>query len=326
VLSRLGVKHVFPVWAQMEPDGTFPTVKSPNPENPEGFALALDLAREHGADLIIGTDPDADRVGAMALHGGTYQMISGNQMGVLLLGYLIERKQQVGTLATNAAFIKTIVSTEMADAVAALNGVRAYTTFTGFKFMAEKIAALGDEAQVFFSFEESYGYMFGDFVRDKDAVTASMLIAEMAAWYKTRGMSLIDGLSEHYQKLGYTYLEETRNLLMPGYHGLKQMAQLMESLRTEPPRVIGGQAVVAVQDYLSGVCIADGQETQMEFSGSNVIGFTLADGTRFIVRPSGTEPKVKVYILARGWNLVACEETIRQCAQFADALKEAHTS
>jgi len=324
VLARLGVQHVFPVWAQMEPDGTFPTVKSPNPEDPEGFALALEIAREHEADLIIGTDPDTDRVGAMALHEGAYQMISGNQMGVLLLGYLIERKKQTGTLAENAAFIKTIVSTEMADAVAALYGVRAYTTFTGFKFMAEKIAALGDEAQVFFSFEESYGYMFGDFVRDKDAVTASMLIAEMAAWYKTRGMTLIDGLTEHYQKLGYVYLEETRNLIMPGYHGLKQMASLMNALRTAPPREIGGQAVVAVQDYLSGVCIANDQETEMEFSGSNVIGFTLADGTRFIVRPSGTEPKVKVYILARGRDLAACEQTIRQCRQFADELREVH--
>jgi len=324
VLSRLGVKHVFPVLAQMEPDGNFPTVKSPNPEDPEGFALALDLAREHGADLIIGTDPDTDRVGAMTLHEGTYQMISGNQMGVLLLGYLIARKKQAGTLAENAAFIKTIVSTEMADAVAALNGVRGYTTFTGFKFMAEKITALGDEAQVFFSFEESYGYMFGDFVRDKDAVTASMLIAEMAVWYQTRGMSLIDGLHEHYQKLGYTYLEETRNLVMPGYHGLKQMAQLMESLRTTPPREIGGQAVAAVQDYLSGICTQDGQETQMEFSGSNVMGFTLADGTRFIVRPSGTEPKIKVYVLARGRDLAACQETIQQCAQFADELREMH--
>jgi len=324
VLSRLGVRHVLPVWAQMEPDGSFPTVESPNPEDPEGFALALEVARAHKADLIIGTDPDADRVGAMVLHDGAYQMISGNQMGVLLLGYLLERKKQAGTLPENAAFIKSIVTTEMADAVAARYGVAAYHTFTGFKFMAEKIAALGDAAQVFFSFEESYGYMIGDFVRDKDAVTASMLIAEMAAWYKTREMTLVDGLREHYHTLGYTYVEETRNLVMPGYHGLKQMAKLMESLRTAPPQEIGGQAVVTVRDYLSGVCVENGQETVMELSGSNVLYFTLADGTAFIVRPSGTEPKVKVYVLARGRSQADCTETIRQCLKFADDLREAH--
>jgi len=324
VLSRLGVRHILPVWAQMEPDGAFPTVKSPNPEEPEGFALALEIAKEHGADIIIGTDPDADRVGAMVLHDGAYQMISGNQMGVLLLGYLLERKTQAGTLPGNAAFIKSIVTTEMADAVAARYGVKAYHTFTGFKFMAEKIAALGDEAQVFFSYEESYGYMIGDFVRDKDAVTASMLIAEMAAWYKTREMTLVDGLAEHYRILGYTYVEETRNLVMPGYHGLKQMAKLMESLRTDPPQEIGGQAVAAMRDYLSGVCIEGDRESTMELSGSNVLYFTLADGTSFIVRPSGTEPKVKVYVLARGRDHADCAETIRQCLQFADELRDAH--
>ena len=324
-LSRLGVRHILPVWAQMEPDGNFPTVKSPNPEEPEGFALALDVAREHEADLIIGTDPDADRVGVMVLHEGAYQMITGNQIGVLLLGYLILRKKQLGTLPEKAAFIKSIVTTEMADAVAAQYGVRAYHTFTGFKFMAEKIAALGDRAHVFFSFEESYGYMIGDFVRDKDAVTASMLIAEMTAWYKTRGMTLVDGLTEYYEILGYTYVEETRSLVMPGYHGLKQMAQLMESLRTAPPREIGGQKVIAMRDYLSGVCIEEGtRETTMELSGSNVLYFTLADGTAFIVRPSGTEPKVKVYVLARGRDHAECEETIRQCLKFANELREAH--
>jgi len=321
VLRRIGIRHVLPVEAQMIADGSFPTVKSPNPEDPEGFAMALDLARAHDADLIIGTDPDADRVGALVQHGGDYQMISGNQMGVLLLGYLIRMKQEAGTLPHHAAFVTTIVTTEMAAALAELAGVATYTTFTGFKFIADTIASLGDEKTVFFSFEESYGYMIGDFVRDKDAVTASMLIAEMTAWYKTRDMTLVDGLEEHYQTLGYFYMEETLNLVMPGYHGLQQMAALMETLRTTPPTEIGGQPVVAACDYLGGVCVSDGAETQMELSGSNVLGFTLEDGTRFIVRPSGTEPKMKVYILARGRDRATCEETIRQCALFAEQLK-----
>jgi len=320
-LRRVGVKHILPVEAQMVPDGTFSTVKSPNPEDPAGFELALDLARAHGAQLIIGTDPDADRVGAMVLHEGDYRFITGNQMGVLLLGYLIAAKQAAGRLPDNAAFITTIVTTEMAAAVAERAGLAAYKTFTGFKFMAEKMAALGDSKTVIFCYEESYGYMIGDFVRDKDAVTASMLIAEMTAWYKTRGMTLVDGLEEHFHTLGCYYAEQTLNLIMPGYDGLKKMRTLMDGLRAGPPREIGGQPVASVCDYLTGMSKTGGIETAIDLSGSNVLGFLLADGTKFMVRPSGTEPKVKVYILAKGKDRAACEETIRRCEAYAEGLQ-----
>lgn len=320
-LRRLGFRHVLPVADQMVPDGNFPTVESPNPEDPAGFALSIELARAHGAHILIATDPDADRVGCMVLHGGAYQFISGNQMGVLLLGYLIDRKRAAGPLPDNAAFLQTIVSTEMSMELARRAGLAAYQTFTGFKFMAEKMADLGDEKQVIFSYEESYGYMIGDFVRDKDAVTASMLIAEMAAWYKTRGMTLVDGLDEHYTALGRYYGEKTINLVMPGVAGMEQMQALMDTLRATPPAEIGGQPVVTVRDYLAGTSSTDGVETGMELSGSNVLGFTLANGTNFMVRPSGTEPKVKVYILACGTDQAACEATIQQCLQFADSLQ-----
>jgi len=318
VLRRLGFKHILPVAAQMVPDGNFSTVKSPNPEDPAGFELALELARENDADLIIGTDPDADRVGALVFHRGDYQMISGNQMGVLLLGYLIAAKRAAATLPENAALVQSIVTTEMSIDIAEANGLAAYKTFTGFKFMAEKVAALGDRKHVIFCYEESYGYMVGDFVRDKDAVTASMLIAEMAAWYKTRGMTLIDGIEEHFETLGRYYAEQTLNLVMPGYDGLKNMQVLMDGLRANPPQEIGGQAVATVSDYFTGKSVTNDIETAMELKGSNVLQFTLADGTNFIVRPSGTEPKVKVYILAKGEDRAACAETVRRCEAYAE--------
>ncbi|MCL2828988.1 MAG: phospho-sugar mutase [Oscillospiraceae bacterium] len=321
-IRRLGVKHVLPVAAQMVPDGDFSTVVSPNPEDPAGFALSLDLARAENADVIIGTDPDADRVGCLVRHGDDYQMISGNQMGVLLLGYLITAKKAAGTLPANAATIKSIVTTEMARDLAERHGVAVYDTFTGFKFMAEKIIELGGSKQVIFSYEESYGYMIGDFIRDKDGVTTSMLIAEMAAWYKTRDMTLVDGVEEYYRELGTYYGEETLNLVMPGLDGMKNMARLMETLRTDPPTEIGGQAVAARWDYLIGKRIADGVETDIAPSGSNVLGFTLADGTNFMVRPSGTEPKVKVYILAKAEDRGTCERTIARCVEYAERLAD----
>lgn len=320
-LRQLGIKHIYPVAEQMIPDGTFPTVVSPNPENPEGFALAIELARKNGADIIIGTDPDADRVGAMAKTNGEYSLISGNQMGVLLLNYLIETKKAAGTLPENAAALKTIVTTEMARAVAEKSGVSMYDTFTGFKFMAEKMKALEGQKQVILSFEESYGYMIGGFLRDKDAITASMLIAEMSAWYKSRDMTLFDGLNELYSIHGH-YMERTLNLVMPGLDGLRRMEKLMENLRSNAPESIGGLKVSKTRDYLTGDEIDKDGMKKMELSGSNVIGFTLSDGTNFLIRPSGTEPKVKVYILARGDSAEQCSATIDKCARFADGLKD----
>jgi len=232
-LTALGIKHLIPVPEQMVIDGNFPTVVSPNPENPEGFYLAIDLAKKNDVDFILGTDPDSDRVGIMVRnHEGEFQPVTGNQTGVLLLDYLIGAMKRSGKMPANPVALKTIVTTEMARKVAESNGVKCFDTFTGFKFMAEKKNALEEsgEGKVIFSYEESYGYMLGDYVRDKDAVTASMLLTEMAAWYDAQGMTLFDALNALYEKYGW-YAEKTHNLVMPGLDGLRDMAKLMKDLR-----------------------------------------------------------------------------------------------
>lgn len=323
-LTRLGIKHLFPVPEQMVLDGNFPTVQSPNPENPEGFYLAVELARREGASLIIGTDPDSDRLGVMVKKSGDYIAISGNQLGVLLMDYIINAKRDAGTLPENAAVLKSIVTTKMSDKIADMNGVYIEDTFTGFKFMAEKIKefeATGNK-KVIFSYEESYGYMIGDFVRDKDAVTASMLVAEMAASYHLKGMTLYDALQSLYEKYGH-FCEKTLNLVMPGLDGLKKMRRLMDSLRAQLPKEIGGVGVLCVTDYSSGTVldVKSGAVSGAKLRGSDVLYFELADGTDFIVRPSGTEPKIKVYIMAEGQSAKDCEEKSSRSELYARALE-----
>ncbi len=303
-LTRLGIRHLICVPEQMVIDGNFPTVVSPNPENPEGFYLAVDLAKKNGVDFILGTDPDSDRVGIMVRdRAGEFQPVTGNQTGVLLLDYLIGAMKRAGKLPANAAALKTIVTTEMARAVAEANGLACYDTFTGFKFMAEKMNELesAGENTVIFSYEESYGYMIGHYVRDKDAVTASLLLTEMAAWYHAQGMTLFDALEALYRKYGW-YGEKTHNLVMPGLDGAAKMAALMQSLRQAPPAEIAGVRVAVYKDYADGTArdAASGEVTKIALSGSNVLRFELCDGTHIVVRPSGTEPKIKVYILTRG--------------------------
>ena len=303
-LTRLGIKHLYCEPKQMVIDGDFPTVVSPNPENPEGFYLAIDLAREKNVDFILGTDPDSDRVGIMVRNkSGEFEPVTGNQTGVLLLDYLIGAMKRAGKLPEKPAALKTIVTTEMARAVAEANGLDCYDTFTGFKFMAEKMNELESAGKntVIFSYEESYGYMIGHYVRDKDAVTASLLLTEMAAWYHAQGMTLFDALRSLYEKYGW-YGEKTHNLVMPGLDGLEKMAALMQSLRAQPPVEIGGVAVAQYKDYSDGTArdAATGAITPMPLSGSNVLRFELTDGTHIVVRPSGTEPKIKVYILTKG--------------------------
>ena len=303
-LTRLGIKHLYCEPKQMVIDGDFPTVVSPNPENPEGFYLAIDLAKEKNVDFILGTDPDSDRVGIMVRNkAGEFEPVTGNQTGVLLLDYLIGAMKRAGKLPEKPAALKTIVTTEMARAVAEANGLDCYDTFTGFKFMAEKMNELESAGKntVIFSYEESYGYMIGHYVRDKDAVTASLLLTEMAAWYHAQGMTLFDALRSLYEKYGW-YGEKTHNLVMPGLDGLEKMAALMQSLRAQPPVEIGGVAVAQYKDYSDGTVrdAATGAVTPMPLSGSNVLRFELTDGTHIVVRPSGTEPKIKVYILTKG--------------------------
>ena len=323
-LTRLGIRHLRCVPEQMVIDGDFPTVVSPNPENPEGFYLAIALADKVKADFIVGTDPDSDRVGIMVRNKeGKFQPVSGNQTGVLLSDYLYGAMKRSGKLPKNPVMLKTIVTTEMARKVAEAHGVTCYDTFTGFKFMAEKKNQLESAGQgkVVFSYEESYGYMLGDYVRDKDAVTASLLLTEMAAWYATQGMTLYDALDVLYRKYGW-YGEKTYNLVMPGLDGLEKMANLMKSLRQNPPAVISGVAVARRKDYTDGSVVdcATGAVSEMELKGSNVLRYELADGTTILVRPSGTEPKIKVYILTQGKDATERDANIEKYGQWAEAL------
>ena len=323
-LTRLGIKHLHCVPEQMVIDGDFPTVVSPNPENPEGFYLAIALADKVKADFIVGTDPDSDRVGIMVRNKeGKFQPVSGNQTGVLLSDYLYGAMKRSGKLPENPVMLKTIVTTEMARKVAEAHGVTCYDTFTGFKFMAEKKNQLesAGEGKVVFSYEESYGYMLGDYVRDKDAVTASLLLTEMAAWYATQGMTLYDALDVLYKKYGW-YGEKTHNLVMPGLDGLEKMANLMKALRQTPPTEISGVAVVRRKDYTDGSVVdcATGVVSEMELKGSNVLRYELADGTTILVRPSGTEPKIKIYILTQGKDAVERDANIEKYGQWAEAL------
>ena len=326
VLGELGIRHLHCVPEQMVIDGTFPTVKSPNPETPESFALALDLAKKVNADLILGSDPDADRVAIQVKDKNSqYVQISGNQTGVLLLDYLIGAKKRAGTLPADAVALKSLVTTDMARVVAEANGVKSYNTFTGFKFMAEKknqLEAAG-QGHVIFSYEESIGYMIGDYVRDKDAVTASLLLTEMTAWYAAQGMTLLDALDALYAKYGY-YGEKTLNLVMPGLEGMALMANLMAKLRQTPPAEIAGTTVLRQKDYQDGTerDTASGAVSPMALVGSNVLAYDLADETTIVVRPSGTEPKIKVYVLAKGKDSTDSQEKVAKYAAWAETLNE----
>ncbi len=320
-LRQLGFKHVLCVPEQMIIDGDFPTVASPNPENPEGFALAVALARENDVDVIIGSDPDADRVGVMVRNAhGDYVVLSGNQTGVLLLDYIIRGRKAAGTMPHNPVAIKSIVTTNMARVVAEAQGVKMYDTFTGFKFMSELIGKLEkttDEKYIM-AYEESFGYMIGDHARDKDAVTAAMLIAEMATWYRAQGKSLYEGMEALYAKYGH-FKEHTINLVMTGLDGLDKMKNIMLKLRNDPPTSMGGIRVKALRDYRVGerYDMLGGKIEKLDISGSNVLYYEMEDDTTFIVRPSGTEPKMKVYILTKGKTNAECDSKIAHYTSYA---------
>ncbi len=320
-LKSLGLKNLICVEEQMEPDGNFPTAKNPNPEFEVGFERALALAEREKAELIIGTDPDSDRIGVMVRAAdGKFRLLTGNQMGVLFLDYVISAMKEAGTLPKNAVALKSIVSTEMARAAAERHGVETEDTFTGFKYIAERMKKYENgEKTVIFGFEEAIGYAFGDFVRDKDAVTASVMAAEMAAVLAEKGMSLIDAMNELYKKLGY-YEEKTVSIMMPGVDGIGKMKAVMEKLRSDPPKELGGIKVTRVRDYLSGIASSGGKEEKLDMRGENVLYLELEDGGRFIVRPSGTEPKIKVYLMSRADTAAECSKRIEALKAEADAL------
>ena len=324
-LKRLGMKHVICVPEQMVIDGNFPTVVSPNPENPEGFAIAVEMAKKENVSFIMGSDPDADRIGIMVRDtSGEFITITGNQNGVILLDYLIGALKRSGKMPENPVVLKSLVSTEMARKVAEANGVQCFDTFTGFKFLAEKKNQLEESGtgKVIMSFEESYGYMFGDFVRDKDAVTAALILAEAACYYATQGKTMYDALQDCYAKYGY-YREKTINLTMPGLDGMVKMKEIMSRLRQSPLNEVAGVTVVEQKDYQDGSVyntVTD-EHSVMELSGSNVLRYELEDGTSFIIRPSGTEPKIKVYILASGNNQADADEKVARYAAFAETIK-----
>ncbi len=324
VFRRIGLKNVHCVPEQMQPDGAFSTVKSPNPEEIEGFRLAIALAKETESDLIIGTDPDADRVGLIVRrHDGEYVPLTGNQVGILLADYIIRARRAAGSLPEKSMIVSTIVTSLMARRVCEANHVFYGESFTGFRFIAGRRAQLEAEGYTYLlGFEESYGYMVGSHCRDKDAVTASMLIAEMAADYAKQGLTLYGAMERLYETYG-AYAERTMNLKFPGVDGLEAMQRLMSRLRSESLPEIGGTKVCAVRDYQSGIRkTADGQTESMKLAGSNVLYFELADGCVMIVRPSGTEPKIKIYILTKAGTRAEAAGLVERYAAAAEALAE----
>ena len=314
ILSRIGVKDVTVVPEQEEPDGHFPTCPYPNPEEREAMRLGLALSEKLRPDLLLGTDPDCDRMGAAVPEGDGYRLLTGNEMGVLLLDYICRRRMELGTMPEKPVAVTTIVSTDMADAVAAEYGVELRRVLTGFKFIGEQIGLLeaeGHGERFLFGFEESYGYLSGSHVRDKDAVNASMLCCEMAAWYKKQGMTLADAIRALYEKHGYTCCA-VKSFAFEGEGGMERMAAVMDSLRAAPPAEIAGRAVTGRTDYQTGEGVA------LELPRSNVLEYRM-DGAKLIVRPSGTEPKIKVYLSARAESMERAQEIDGELAQAAAA-------
>ena len=313
VLHDIGIDDITIVPEQQYPDGHFPTCPYPNPEIFEALKLGLELAEKSGADLMLATDPDADRVGiAIRCPDGSYELVSGNEVGVLLLDYICQGRIEKGTMPANPVAVKSIVSTPLADAVAKSYGVEMRNVLTGFKWIGDQIARLEAAGQVdrfIFGFEESYGYLAGPYVRDKDAIIGSMLICEMAAYYRSVGSSIKERLEEIYAKFG-RYLNKVDSFEFPGLSGMEKMAGIMDGLRKNPPAEIGGYKVTSVTDY------QDTEKTGLPTA--NVLIYALEGGATVVVRPSGTEPKIKTYFTTLGKDLAQAQA---QKYRLAAALK-----
>ena len=323
VLGDIGITDITIVPEQKDPDGNFPTCPYPNPEIFEALRLGLELAEKSGADLMLATDPDADRVGiAVRCKDGSYELLSGNEVGVLLLDYICKARIENGTMPKDPVMVKSIVSTPLADVVAAHYGVECRNVLTGFKWIGDQIARLEAAGQVerfIFGFEESYGYLAGSYVRDKDAIIGSMLICEMAAYYRSIGSSIKEELDRIYAEYG-RYLNKVDSYEFPGLSGMDKMAGIMQKLRQEPPAEFAGYKVVTVSDYQTGTRteLATGKTETIDLPASNVLIYALEGGATVVVRPSGTEPKIKTYFTTLGKDL---EEAQAQKDALAEALK-----
>jgi len=317
VLRRIGVKHLNTVECQMTPDGDFPGLDKPNPEYPAAFAEGIKVAATVESDLIVATDPDCDRVGVMARdRDGEFKCITGNQMGSLLLDYMFSALEEQGKLPEDAYAIKTIVTSEMATKICASHGVDLYNVLTGFKFIAEVIGEHEERGEGTFmlGYEESYGYMKGQYSRDKDGVVASMLICEMAAYYQLKGMTLIDAVKALYEKYGY-YVENSAEIYMEGVDGKDKINAMMELLRNNEPKEIAGSEVVNIRDYLAETIknVKTGEVTGTGLPKSNVLYWACENGNVVVARPSGTEPKIKFYILANGKDEADAAANTKAC-------------
>lgn len=316
ILKSIGIKEVTVVPEQENPDGNFPTCPFPNPEIKEALAKGLELCRTVKPDLLLATDPDCDRVGiAVPDPDGNYVLFSGNEVGAMLLEYICEERTKLGTMPERPVAVKTIVTTDICRKIAAKYGVELREVLTGFKFIGEQIGFLedkGEENRYIFGFEESYGYLAGSYVRDKDAVVASMLICEMAAFYRTKGVSLLQAREEMYKKYG-NYVHTQKSFTCEGASGMERMKEIMIGLRTDTPKSIGGLKVVDFADYLASeeTNLETGAKTVLTLPKSDVLAFKLEQGASVIIRPSGTEPKIKAYYTTIGENR-SCAEKLEE--------------
>lgn len=312
ILSMMGIKNVTVVPSQENPDGRFPTCSFPNPEIRDAFNEALKIAENNKADLLLATDPDCDRVGIAVLTDGEYKLLSGNDVGCLLVDYILSQKKEKGTLAASPIIIKSIVSSDMATAVAESYGAEVKNVLTGFKYIGELMTELqekGEENRFELGFEESYGYLSGMHTKDKDAVNASMLICEMAAFYKSQGKTLVDVMNSLYERFGF-WNNALFNFGFEGADGMKTMLGMMDSLRSDAPKALGGKNTVRVEDYKTGIAldVKTGEKTTLSYPSSNVIIFVIENKDKVIIRPSGTEPKIKIYAMVQGENEAAAKE------------------
>ena len=325
ILDRIGVKKVTVVPQQESPDGNFPTCPFPNPEIKQAFECALELAKSVKPDLLLATDPDCDRVGIAVNDGnGEYQLMSGNEVGAMLLNYLLSQKKEQGKLSENSIAVKSFVSTDLAEVIAKKYNCTFKNLLTGFKYIGELITQLEKEGKAdnfVMGFEESYGYLAGTHARDKDAVVASMLICEMAAYYKTKGKTLIDVMNELYDEFGY-YCNTVQSYTFEGASGMQKMADIMDGLRVNVPVQFAGYKVTKIDDYKTSISTAvdTKEESKITLPKSNVLAYTLTDGNKVIVRPSGTEPKIKAYITAIGTSEDNAKEIANKLLKDADEL------